>query len=248
MRRTFSASAARWVALVALLSLLPTACVRIAAHGSPPTPAAVALPYPSPFAATAHHPFDDVAQWSKVFDDPARDAWQKPAEVVAALGLQPGMCVADLGAGTGYFMPYLSAAVGETGSVLAMDPEPNLVAYLRQRAEQSRAANVVPILGSFDNPRLPLAAVDVVLIADTFHHIDARLEYLRRLQRVLKRGGRVAIVDWRKEPLPEGPPPDHKLARAQVVDEMGAAGYALVEELDFLPYQYFLIFAVRAAP
>jgi predicted methyltransferase len=238
----------RRVVLAVMCCVLPLACARLAAQAPPPAPTAATLPYPAPFAATARHAFDNVEQWSKVFDDPKRDAWQKPAEVVAALGLRPGMCVADLGAGTGYFMPYLSAAVGATGSVLAVEPEPNLVAHLRQRAEQTQATNVVPILASFDNPRLPAAAVDLVLIADTFHHLDARLGYLRGLQRALKPGGRVAVIDWRKEPLPEGPPPDHKLPRQQVVDEMAAAGYALVEERDFLPYQYFLVFAVHAVP
>jgi len=104
-----------------------------------------------------------------VFDDPSRDAWQKPAEVVAALGLHPGMTVADLGAGTGYFSRHLSAAVGPEGTVLAADTEPNMVAHLRERAGSERTANVVPVLASADNPRLPAHATDLVLIVDTFH-------------------------------------------------------------------------------
>jgi ubiquinone/menaquinone biosynthesis C-methylase UbiE len=152
------------------------------------------------------------------------------------------MCVADLGAGTGYFLPYLSKAVGKGGCVLALEPEPNLVVHIRERAEKGELENVTPVLVSFDDPRLPDASVDLVLIVDTFHHLDDRLRYLRRLRRALKPGGRVAIVDWFKRPLPEGPPPEHKLARDQVVQEMGAAGYVLNEEPKILPYQYFLIF------
>jgi ubiquinone/menaquinone biosynthesis C-methylase UbiE len=177
-----------------------------------------------------------------VFDDPARDGWQKPREVVAALGLGPGMTVADLGAGTGYFARALSAAVGARGSVLAADTEPGLVEHLRKRAEQEGLANLVPILSSADNPRLPAGGVDVVLIVDTYHHLDDRVAYMRRLAGVLKPSGRIAVVDWQKRELPVGPGLAHKLAREQVIDEMERAGYRLGAEPDLLPYQYFLLF------
>jgi predicted methyltransferase len=206
------------------------------------SPAAAASPTQVPFAATSRHPFDDVAHWASVFDDPARDAWQKPRDVVGALGLQPGMTVADLGAGTGYFSRYLSAAVGETGTVFAVETEPNLVTRLRERAEQEKTANVTPILASFDDSRLPAGAVDVVLIVDTFHHLDRRLEYFTRLRHVLKPRGRVAVVDWQATELPVGPPMEHKIARADVIAEMQAAGYRLTAEPAILPYQYVLVF------
>ena len=201
---------------------------------------------PAPHDATARHPFDDVTRWVAVFDDPARDAWQKPREVVAALALRPGMRVADLGAGSGYFSRWLSDAVGPTGTIFAVDPEPNLVGYLRTRAEREHTANVVPVLASFDNPRLPAGGVDLVLIVDTIHHIDDRLTYLRTLRRVLAPDGRVAVVDWRQGVLPVGPPPEHRLAREAVVSEMAASGYRLVAEPDLLPYQYFLVFTATA--
>jgi predicted methyltransferase len=192
--------------------------------------------------ATSHRSFADVEQWKKVFDDPARDAWQKPAEVVRALELRPGMCVADLGAGTGYFSRHLAAAVGPEGTVFAVDPEPSMVAHLRARAEREHTPNVVPILASLDNPRLPAGGSDVILVVDTYHHIDSRLVYFRALRRALRAGGRVAIIDWQKRDLPVGPPMDHKLAREQVVEEMEAAGYRFAAEPDVLPYQYFLVF------
>ena len=193
--------------------------------------------------ATARHSFEDVDRWVPVFDDPARDAWQKPADAVAALQLRPGMRVADLGAGTGYFSRYLAAAVGDSGTVFAVDTEPGFVAHLRERAEHEHTPNIVPVLASADNPRLPAGSIDLVLIVDTVHHIDDRINYLRRLQRVLKPGGRVAVIDFKKQPdIPVGPPLEHKLARAQVVEEFTGAGYRLVREPDILPYQYFLIF------
>ena len=201
----------------------------------------------APHDATSHRKFDDVEHWVKVFDDPARDEWQKPAAVVAALGLAPGATVVDLGAGTGYFVPHLVRAVGPSGTVLAVETEPKLAAHLRERAEQAGWTNVVPVLASADNPRVPSGTADVVLIVDTYHHIDDRLSYLRRLQAALTPTGRVAIVDWQKRPLPLGPALDHKLARTHVEDEMQQAGYRLEAALTPLPYQYFLIFtpAVR---
>jgi len=85
----------------------------------------------------------------------------------------------------------------------------------------------------------------VILILDTIHHIDDRLDYFQRVQGALKPGGRIAVIDWHKRPTPEGPGLEHRLARERVVEEMTAAGYRLVEESDILPHQYFLVFRVR---
>ena len=195
--------------------------------------------------ATSHRSFGDVQQWVSVFDDPARDAYQKPAELVRALRIRPGMRVADVGAGTGYFSRYLSNAVGANGTVFSADTEPELVRHLRERAEKEETANVVPILASPDNPRLPHGGIDLVLLVDTFHHIDHRVAYFGRLRATLAPAGRVAVVDWQKRETPVGPELEHRLAREQVVDEMRAAGYALVGEPDVLPYQYCLVFRPR---
>jgi ubiquinone/menaquinone biosynthesis C-methylase UbiE len=204
----------------------------------------VAVPVAAgPHDATVHHPFDDVEQWTAVFDDPARDAWQRPDDVVRALALRAGAWVADLGAGTGYFSRRLSEAVGREGVVFAVDTEPNLVAYIRSRAERERTPNVIPVLASPSNPRLPRASCDLVLIVDTYHHIDDRVAYFRDLRRVLRPGGRVAIVDWQKRAAPVGPEMEHKLDRTVVVDEMRRSGFRLVGEPALLLYQYLLIFA-----
>lgn len=216
-------------------------------HGASPAdphPHATAVPW----AATpgSQHDFANVEQWTRVFDDPARDAWQKPGELVAALRVRPGAWVADLGAGTGYFSKHLDAAVGPDGVVFAVDTEPNLVAHLRTRAEMEKTRTIVPVLASLHDPRLPPGALDLVLIVDTYHHLDARRAYLDRLGRTLKHDGRIAIVDWQKHDLPVGPPASHKLAREQVVDEMRSAGFTLVDEPTLLPHQYFLVFARTA--
>lgn len=170
--------------------------------------------------ATARHPFDDVAKWEKVFDDPKRAEWQQPATIVQALSLAPGMMVADVGAGTGYFEHALGTAVGPRGVVLAVEVEPNLVTHLRARAEREGTANVIPVLGSTTDPRLPAGRVDRILYVDTYHHLDDRVDYFRRLRAALAPGGRIVIVDWKKEEAAIGPPLEHRLAREQVLREM----------------------------
>ncbi len=194
------------------------------------------------FAATSHRRFDDVEYWQGVFDDPKRDAWQQPDAIANALRLNNGQTVADLGTGTGYMISRLSRAVGAAGTVYAVEVEPNLVAHVRERIEANELSNVTPVLASKDHPRLPVGSIDLLLILDTYHHLDRRDEYLAILQQTLKPNGRVAIIDWKKKELPVGPPPAHKLARDRVVDEMTSAGFALVEEPTTLENQYFLIF------
>jgi len=193
--------------------------------------------------ATSHRRFDDVEFWTGVFDDPSRSEWQKPDELVRALSIVPGMRIADIGAGTGYFSRPLSVAAGESGTVFAVEVEPNLVAHLRDRADKGNTRNVVPVLASADNPRLPAGMVDLVLFVDTYHHIDGRARYLEMLKRCLTRDGRVAIVEWKPGPLPVGPKEEeHKLPREKLVAELASAGFDLVSSPDILPYQYLLIF------
>jgi ubiquinone/menaquinone biosynthesis C-methylase UbiE len=193
--------------------------------------------------ATSDHPFTDPERWAKRFDAPERAAWQKPAEVAAALEIEPGMVVADIGAGTGYFLEHLSRKAGLRGMVLAIDTEAEMVAHMGRRMNDSGVTNVVPVLALPGDPFLPPGRVDRILIVDTYHHIDDRLGYFRRLRDTLTPGGRLAIIDFLKKPLPVGPPPDHKLERAFVLEEMVEAGWRLADEKkDLLPYQYFLIF------
>lgn len=229
------------VASLALLLLFAALPLCAAEPERPASPA-----HPGGDDATSHHSFADAERWSKVFDDPSRDAWQKPDTVIATLALKPGMTVADLGAGTGYFIGRLSRAVGANGLVLAVDPEPDMTRHLAERAKKEGLTNVLPVLGLFDDPLLPRGQVDRVLIVDTYHHIDARRAYFGRMRSALAKGGQVAIVDFHKKPLPVGPPPEHKLERATVVEEMTGAGWRLAKESTDLPYQYFLIFEPEA--
>lgn len=186
------------------------------------------------------HRFDDPQRWARMFDDPARDAWQRPDEVVRALKLAPNADVADIGAGTGYFATRIARAIPQ-GRVYAVDAEPAMVRHLGERVAREGLRNVAPTQGRAGDSGL-LTPVDVALLVNTYHHIDARIAYFTGLKSALKPGARVAIIDFRPD-SPRGP--RHKLAAAVVRDEMTRAGYRLVEEHGFLPDQYFLVFAAR---
>jgi len=191
--------------------------------------------------ATHHHSFGGAEHWARAFDDPARDEWQKPHEVIQALNLAPDAVVADIGSGTGYFSIRLAHFVPK-GRVFGVDIEPDMVKYLAERAKREGLANVTAVAGQPGDARLP-AKVDLVLMVDVFHHIADRGPYFRRLRNSLKSGGQVAIIDFKKN-SPMGPPAGERIAPDEVKTELRAAGYAPVKELDFLPDQYFLIFRV----
>lgn len=188
------------------------------------------------------HSFGDAEKWSHVFDDPERDAWQKPHAVIDALALKPDAVVADLGAGTGYFAARLANMLPKA-TVYAVDLEPDMVKYLGERAKREGLANLKPVQAAAGDARLP-AKVDLVLLVDVYHHIEAREGYFRQLAASLQPSARVAVIDFRLD-SPEGPPKAARIAPEQVKAELASAGYALVEEHRFLPRQYFLVFRPR---
>ena len=187
------------------------------------------------------HRFANPEELAKSFDDPARDRWQAPDRVLDVLGLKPGMAVADIGAGTGYFSVRLAKSPARP-RVFAVDIEPEMVTYLAKRATTEHLDNIAPILASASDPKLP-SPVDVVLIVDTYHHIGDRARYFRALQAKLKPGGRVAIIDFRVD-APMGPPKEFRHTPDQYIAEMKAAGYRLTATHGFLEYQDFLVFEV----
>jgi cyclopropane fatty-acyl-phospholipid synthase-like methyltransferase len=204
-------------------------------------------------AAPVHHPdqhkpdhmerhFDNAEQWAKEFDDPARDAWQMPARVIEALALKPGQSIADIGAGTGYFSSRLARSAAAP-AVYAVDIEPSMVAYLKSRAAKEDLKNLTAVQAAADGPNLP-AAVDTILIVDTFHHIPNRAAYFTKLKASIKPGGKLAIVDFRKD-SPSGPPVEFRFTPEQITAELKPAGFSLVEQHDFLPRQIFLVYQVK---
>jgi cyclopropane fatty-acyl-phospholipid synthase-like methyltransferase len=189
-----------------------------------------------------HRSFEDAKKWAKEFDDPARDAWQKPKEILDALRLKRTSLVGDIGAGTGYFSVRIARRIPE-GKVFAAGVEADMVRYLGERAQHDHLINLVPVLANADAPNLP-EPVDVALIVDTYHHIGNRREYFAKLKSSLRPEGRLAIVDFKAD-SPNGPPRQYRLSAETVTQELNAAGYSLIETLQFLPRQYFLIFGKR---
>ena len=196
-----------------------------------------------------HHDFSDPAKWTRRFEGPKRDAWQKPGVVVAALKLEPGAHVADIGAGTGYFLPHLVAAVGPGGAVQALDISESFVEHMRKRAARAGWENVEARRVAPDDPGLPAASVDRVLIVDTWHHIGGRVAYARKLAAALKPGGFVAIVDFKKTQTPHGPPVRFRLSAEAISDELRRAGLHVEVLAVDLPEQVIVLgHAPAAAP
>jgi ubiquinone/menaquinone biosynthesis C-methylase UbiE len=204
---------------------------------------AAALSAAGPSAAqsphTHEHSFSGAEDWAKVFDDPKRDAWQKPHEVIQALALKPDAVLADIGAGTGYFAVRFARMVPK-GRVYGVDIEPDMVKFLAERAKREGLKNLTAVAGTPGDPRLPEKA-DLVVMVDVFHHVADRERYFRSLRASLKPGGRVAIIDFRMDSR-DGPPRSARIAPEQVKAELKSAGYAFVQEHGFLPNQYFLVF------
>jgi len=188
---------------------------------------------------THEHSFGQADKWAKVFDDPGRDAWQKPHAVIQALGLKPDAIVADIGSGTGYFAVRLAHRVPK-GKVYGVDTEPDMVKYLAERAVREGLKNVIAVRAAAGDARLPEKA-DLIIMVDVFHHITDRDNYFRKLRDSLKPGGRLAVIDYRMD-SPDGPPKSARLTPDQVKAELRRAGYTQAGEHGFLPKQYFLVF------
>lgn len=199
-----------------------------------------ALPAAAQSPHTHQHSFGNAEKWAQVFDDPDRDAWQKPHEVIQALKLKPDAVIADIGSGTGYFSARF-ANMTPQGKVYGVDTETDMVKYLAARAKREGLKNVTALLGKPGDPGLPEKA-DLIIYVDVYHHVESRVDYFRRLQNSLKPGGRLAIIDFRMD-APTGPPRAARIAPEQVKAELQRAGYVLAEEHGFLPNQYFLVFS-----
>lgn len=192
-----------------------------------------------------HRLHQDSKAYIAMLEDPQRDAYQKPHEVITALKLKEGEVIADLGAGSGYFTFRLAHHVGDSGRVYAVDVSPAMVVHLNRRIRDLKAKNVVSILAAPDDPLLAEASVDRFFICDTWHHIEKHDRYLALLKKMLKPGGQVVMVDFKKIETPVGPPLEMRIDRDDLVKEMVTNGFKVTAEHTFLPYHYFIVFKVN---
>ncbi len=191
------------------------------------------------------HLHSDPQSYIGALEDPKRDAYQKPQEVMMALGLKPGEVIADIGAGSGYFTFRLALHVGDKGKVYAVDVSPDMILHINRRAREMKTTNVVSILADPDDPLLPDGSVNRFFFCDSWHHIDNQTKYLSLMRRMLKPGGEIVMIDFHKKDLPVGPPMQMKIARDDLIKQMEANGFRLAKEHTFLPYQYFLVFVPK---
>jgi ubiquinone/menaquinone biosynthesis C-methylase UbiE len=176
---------------------------------------------------------------------PGRDAQQKPRELVAAMNLRPGMVVADVGAGPGYMVPFLSEAVGPQGRVLAEDIFDEFLSRAREDATKRNLSNVTFIKGTETDPNLPAGEVDAVLVLDSYHHFNYPEKMLANIRKGLRSGGKLVVVEYYRRPnaMKGGDAMHHiRLDKGDAVREIEAAGFRLVSEREHVKdSQYMLI-------
>ena len=185
-----------------------------------------------------------IASCGRAYQAIDRDQWQQPDKVIAALRIQPGAEIADLGAGGGYFTFRLAKAAGPSGKVNAVDIDPSTNESIAAQAKKDDIKNIITILAKPIDPQLPNSGVDLIFTSNTYHHIDDRVVYFTNLKKYLKPAGRAAIIDYDRRAWLAGLL-RHYTPSEFIKREMEQAGYQLQQELTFLDRQSFLIFTPR---
>jgi ubiquinone/menaquinone biosynthesis C-methylase UbiE len=218
--------------------LLNVVCVVLAMA---PVVASQGAPAQTPARSQQHgrlFPPEDLG----LLEAPDRVIWQKPDQIMDALGIAEAAIVADVGAGSGWFTIRLARRVGPNGRVYAQDVQQEMLAAISRRVQREGLSNVEPVLGQGSNPKLLAGKLDAVLVVDTYHESEDPVMFLTNLARALKPQGRIGIVDFKLEGGGPGPPIDERVGPETVVAEAAKAGLRLLSQETFLPYQYFLIF------
>ncbi len=226
---------------------LVTLVVCLLASGSSlPAPPASAAPAAPPAQAKPKGRLF-AAQDLGLLEAPDRDQWQKPDQIMDALGIADGSVVADLGAAGGWFTLRLARRVGPNGLVYAEDIQPQMIEEIARRMQSENLANVKPVLGTPSDPRLP-SGLDAALISDAYHEMDDPADrtlvvtLLRNVARALKPQGRLGIVDFTPGGGGPGPSADQRVDPESVIAAARAAGLELIEREDFPPFVFLLVF------
>lgn len=187
----------------------------------------------------AHVMGHEGADW---LDRPEREREEEPDKLINLLPLKPGNTVADIGAGTGYMSWRMAKKVSPGGKILAVDIQQEMLDMLGDRMKGRQITNVVPVLGSISDPRLPQNSVDLVLMVDVYHEFSEPWEMMQGIIQGLKPGGRVAFVEYRAEDPSVPIKPLHKMSVAQVKKEAEAAGLKWEKTIEDLPRQHLILF------
>ena len=176
-------------------------------------------------------------------EDPERLIWLPPSEVLALLPLRPGMVVADIGAGTGYFTLPIAREIGPSGRVWAVDVEPEMLAKLKKKVESAGGIQNVELFeGEATTTRLPPGELDLLLMANLWHELDDPEGALGEANRLLRKGGHLAILDWRPDvDRPPGPPLEHRIPPAVVTEFLESHGWSVERTSQVGRYSYFLL-------
>lgn len=183
-----------------------------------------------------------------LLEAPDREEWQKPQQILDALGVADASVVADIGAGGGWFTVRLARRVGPNGVVYAQDVQPETLAAIGKRVRREGLTNVRRVLGRGSDPKLPTGALDAILAVDVLHENNDRVTLLANLARALKGGGRIGVVEFKPGGGGPGPDADERVAQEVLEAEAARAGLVLRRRETFLPFQYFLVFTRAAAP
>jgi ubiquinone/menaquinone biosynthesis C-methylase UbiE len=174
-----------------------------------------------------------------------REDEEAPSKAIEALELKPGMVVADIGAGSGYYTSRLSKRLGPTGRVYATDIQPGMIALLDRRVASEGLTNVTTILGAMDDPKLPPASIDLAIMVDVYHELQQPQVFLQRLKGAFKPGGRLVLLEFRKEDATVPILEVHKMSVAEVKAELEAEGFALERVINVLPWQHIIVLRTK---
>jgi ubiquinone/menaquinone biosynthesis C-methylase UbiE len=175
-------------------------------------------------------------------DRAERDREEDPDQAIRLLRIQRGSTIADVGAGSGNITIRLARAVGPMGKVYAIDIQPGMLQILEKNVARAKLANVVPVLGAIDDPKLPVESIDLAIMVDVYHEFSEPQKMLQRLREAIKPGGRLVLLEYRAEDPDVPILRDHKMTKAQVKLEVEHEGFKQSRVFDDLPWQHLFVF------